>query len=106
MLDILLKQMELQDVEQHIGIHTDVCKNVCRLLKCMVTAARVGVGSHVCPIKVGAFSSILTYEYDCFGNNFHPESISTVQTGVRMRLLRGICYVASIVHQISAVYGT
>lgn len=54
MLDILLKQIELQDVEQHIGINTDVCKNVCRLLKCMVTAARVGVGSHVCPIKVSA----------------------------------------------------
>lgn len=52
MLDILLKQMELQDVEQHIGIHTNVCENVCRLLKCMVTAARVGLGSHICPIKV------------------------------------------------------
>lgn len=52
MLDILLKQMELQDVEQHIGIHTNVCENVCRLLKCMVTAARVGVSSHECPIKV------------------------------------------------------
>ena len=52
MLDILLKQMELQDVEQHMGIHTHVCENVCRLLKCMVTAARVGVGSHVCIVKV------------------------------------------------------
>lgn len=52
MLDILLKQMELQDIEQHMGIHTQVCESVCRLLKCMVTAARVGVGSHVCAMKV------------------------------------------------------
>lgn len=52
MLDILLKQMELQDIEQHTGIHTQVCENVSRLLKCMVTAARVGVGSHVCAMKV------------------------------------------------------
>lgn len=53
MLDILLKQMELQNIEQHMGIHTQVCENVCRLLKCMVTAARVGrVGSHVCAMKV------------------------------------------------------
>lgn len=52
MLDILLKQMELQDVEQHMGIHTQVCESVSRLLKCMVTAARVGVGSHVCAMKV------------------------------------------------------
>lgn len=52
MLDILLKQLELQDVEQHMGIHTQVCENVSRLMKCMVTAARVGVGSHICAIKV------------------------------------------------------
>lgn len=52
MLDILLKQLELQDIEQHMGIHTNVCENVCRLLKCMVTAARVGLGSHVCALKV------------------------------------------------------
>lgn len=44
--------MELQDVEQHMGISTTVCENVCRLLKCMVTAARVGLGSHVCALKV------------------------------------------------------
>lgn len=56
MLDILLKQMELQDVEQHLGINTHVCENVCRLLKCMVTAARVGVGSHVCALKVKQMS--------------------------------------------------
>lgn len=52
MLDILLKQLELQDVEQHMGIHTHVCENVCRLLKCMVTAARVGLNSHICAMKV------------------------------------------------------
>ncbi|XP_061398617.1 protein unc-79 homolog [Musca vetustissima] len=52
MLDILLKQMELQDIEQHLGIHTTVCENVSRLLKCMVTAARVGLSSHVCSLKV------------------------------------------------------
>uniref|UniRef100_A0A1A9ZXT2 Protein unc-79 homolog n=1 Tax=Glossina pallidipes TaxID=7398 RepID=A0A1A9ZXT2_GLOPL len=48
MLDILLKQMELQDIEQHMGIYTSVCENVSRLLKCMVTAARVGLSSHEC----------------------------------------------------------
>lgn len=52
MLDILLKQMELQDIEQHMGIHTSVCENVSRLMKCMVTAARVGLSSHVCSLKV------------------------------------------------------
>lgn len=52
MLDILLKQLELQDVEKHMGIHTHVCENVCRLLKCMVMAARVGLGSHLCAMKV------------------------------------------------------
>lgn len=43
--------MELQDVEQHMGIYTTVCESVCRLLKCMVTAARVGMGTHVCALK-------------------------------------------------------
>lgn len=52
MLDILLRQMELQDLEQHLGMHTSVSENVCRLLKCMVTAARVGLSSHVCSVKV------------------------------------------------------
>lgn len=56
MLDILLRQMELQDLEQHLGIHTSVSENVCRLLKCMVTAARVGLSSHVCSVKVDFFS--------------------------------------------------
>lgn len=52
MLDILLKQLELQDVEKHSGINTDVCDNVCRLLKCMVTAARLGATKHICSVKV------------------------------------------------------
>lgn len=49
MLDILLKQMELQDIEQHQGINTSVCDNVCRLLKCMVAATP---GNHICSEKV------------------------------------------------------
>lgn len=58
MIDILLKQMELQDIEQHQGINTSVCENVCRLLKCMVTATAgiktlgPGLGSHVCSEKM------------------------------------------------------
>lgn len=48
--------MELQDVEQHMGINTSVCENVCKLLKCMVTAssasARGGLGNHMCSLKV------------------------------------------------------
>lgn len=46
--------MEYQDVEQHQGIHTQVCENVSRLLKCMVTATAgvMGPGSHVCNEKV------------------------------------------------------
>lgn len=36
-----------------MGIHTSVCENVSRLMKCMVTAARVGLGTHVCSLKVG-----------------------------------------------------
>ncbi|XP_055534332.1 protein unc-79 homolog isoform X4 [Wyeomyia smithii] len=51
MLDILLKQMELQEIEQHSGIYTTVSESVCRLLKCMVTAAKVGLGSHICLSK-------------------------------------------------------
>lgn len=52
MLDIILKQMELQKVEQHTGIQTADCENVSRLLKCMVTAARVGISEHKCSMKV------------------------------------------------------
>lgn len=53
MLDILLKQMELQDVEQHQGITTSVSENVFRLMKCMVTAtAGVKSENHVCSDKV------------------------------------------------------
>lgn len=46
--------MELQDVEQHQGINTQVCENICRLLKCMVTATAcvTGPGSHMCSEKV------------------------------------------------------
>ncbi|XP_070493923.1 protein unc-79 homolog isoform X3 [Chironomus tepperi] len=55
MLDILLKQMELQDIEQYQGINTHMCDNVCRLLKCMITATAgvktMGPGSHVCSEK-------------------------------------------------------
>ncbi|EAT36519.1 AAEL011392-PA [Aedes aegypti] len=58
MLDILLKQMELQDIEQHSGIYTTVCDGVCRLLKCMVTAAKVGLGNHICSSKVIKLNSI------------------------------------------------
>lgn len=58
MIDILLKQMELQDIEQHQGINTSVCENVCRLLKCMVTATAgikamgPGTGGHICSEKL------------------------------------------------------
>ena len=52
--------MELQDIEQHMGIHTSVCENVSRLLKCMVTAARVGLGSHSCALKVKKFSNLVS----------------------------------------------
>ena len=56
MIDILLKQMELQDIEQHLGINTSVCENVSRLLKCMVTATAgmktMGPCSHICSEKM------------------------------------------------------
>ncbi|KAJ8951436.1 hypothetical protein NQ318_006865 [Aromia moschata] len=42
MLDILLKQMELQDVDKHTGLNSSLCKNVCWLLKCMITTAWIG----------------------------------------------------------------
>lgn len=49
MLDILLKQMELQDIDKHTGIGSNLCKDVCRLLKCMVTAS--WINSHKCNVK-------------------------------------------------------
>nr|XP_023011875.1 protein unc-79 homolog isoform X2 [Leptinotarsa decemlineata] len=49
MLDILLKQMELQDTDKHTGLNSTVCKDVCWLLKCMITAA--WIGSHSCTSK-------------------------------------------------------
>ncbi|XP_055321973.1 protein unc-79 homolog isoform X3 [Sitodiplosis mosellana] len=76
MLDILLKQIELQDVEQHMGIATAVCENVCRLLKCMVTAARVGVGSHVCAMKVKQVSECAYCEASVM---WHQLSVKLVQ---------------------------
>lgn len=89
MLDILLKQLELQDVEQHMGIHTHVCENVCRLLKCMVTAARVGIGSHVCALKVSECAyceasvmwhqlSTKLVQYMAPENPIRPPDVSTI----------------------------
>lgn len=49
MLDILLKQMELQDVDKHTGIGSNLCRDVCRLLKCMVTAS--WISGHICSAK-------------------------------------------------------
>ncbi|XP_053676788.1 protein unc-79 homolog isoform X2 [Anopheles nili] len=55
MLDILLRQMELQEIETHSGTYTTVAENVCRLLKCMVTAANVGMGNHSCRLMDCAY---------------------------------------------------
>lgn len=63
--------MELQDIEQHSGIYTTVCDGVCRLLKCMVTAAKVGLGNHICSSKVGLKNTPRSSEllnYLCFRN--------------------------------------
>ncbi|RZB38818.1 unc-79 -like [Asbolus verrucosus] len=49
MLDILLKQMELQDIDKHTGLNSSLCKDVCWLLKCMITAA--WIGNHTCSSK-------------------------------------------------------
>ncbi|XP_060537394.1 protein unc-79 homolog isoform X2 [Cylas formicarius] len=49
MLDILLKQMELQEIDKHTGLNSTLCRNVCLLLKSMVTAA--WIGSHNCSSK-------------------------------------------------------
>jgi hypothetical protein len=49
MLDILLKQMELQDIDKHTGLNSSLCKDVCWLLKCMITAA--WIGNHSCSTK-------------------------------------------------------
>lgn len=46
MLDILLKQMELQEIDKHTGLSSSLCKNVCSLLKSMITAA--WISSHSC----------------------------------------------------------
>lgn len=49
MLDILLKQMILQDIDKHTGLNSSLCKDVCWLLKCMITAA--WIGNHDCSPK-------------------------------------------------------
>ncbi|CAH2007924.1 unnamed protein product [Acanthoscelides obtectus] len=49
MLDILLKQMELQQIDKHTGIGSSLCKDVCCLLKCMITTAYIG--NHSCTSK-------------------------------------------------------
>ncbi|ERL94236.1 hypothetical protein D910_11517, partial [Dendroctonus ponderosae] len=49
MLDILLKQMELQEIDKHTGLSSSLCKNVCSLLKSMITAA--WISSHACSSK-------------------------------------------------------
>ncbi|XP_076235457.1 UNC-79 domain-containing protein [Calliopsis andreniformis] len=38
MLDILLKQMELQNIDKHTGINTWVCRDACRLMKSIVAS--------------------------------------------------------------------
>ncbi|KAL3290395.1 hypothetical protein HHI36_023736 [Cryptolaemus montrouzieri] len=49
MLDILLKQMELQNIDKHTGLNSTLCKDVCWLLKCMITTA--WIGTHTCNSK-------------------------------------------------------
>ncbi|XP_011871476.1 PREDICTED: protein unc-79 homolog [Vollenhovia emeryi] len=46
MLDILLKQMELQNVDKHTGLNTKVCRDACHLMKSIVTSN--WNSSHVC----------------------------------------------------------
>lgn len=46
MLDVVLKQMELQDVGKHVGLTSALCHEVFRLLKSMVTAT--WIESHNC----------------------------------------------------------
>ena len=49
MLDILLKQMELQEIDVHTGLNSSLSKDVCQLLKIMLTAA--WMGNHICNSK-------------------------------------------------------
>lgn len=49
MLDILLKQMELQNIDKHTGLNSSLCKDVCSLLKCMITSD--WIGTHICNSK-------------------------------------------------------
>ncbi|XP_068085270.1 protein unc-79 homolog [Anabrus simplex] len=39
MLDVLQKQLELQEVEKHSGVHTTLAQDVCKLLKGMVSVS-------------------------------------------------------------------
>ncbi|XP_067215729.1 protein unc-79 homolog isoform X2 [Linepithema humile] len=49
MLDILLKQMELQNVDKHTGINTSVCRDACYLMKSIV--ASNWNNCHVCSVS-------------------------------------------------------
>lgn len=49
MLDILLKQMELQDIDKHTGLNSQLCSDVCWLLKCMLSSKLIG--NHNCSFK-------------------------------------------------------
>ncbi|XP_069685618.1 protein unc-79 homolog isoform X4 [Periplaneta americana] len=49
MLDVLLRQMELQKIQKHNGVLTSLSEDVCQLLKCMVSAS--WVGAHTCASK-------------------------------------------------------
>ncbi|XP_015191031.1 PREDICTED: protein unc-79 homolog isoform X6 [Polistes dominula] len=49
MLDILLKQMELQDIDKHTGINSSVCKNACHLMKSII--ASNWNNCHICDSK-------------------------------------------------------
>lgn len=71
--------MELQDIEQHMGISTSVCENVCRLLKCMVTATatRMGLGNHACS-KVCIFI-IIKLEFLRKFSNFSRLNVPSVK---------------------------
>ncbi|XP_066589783.1 protein unc-79 homolog [Prorops nasuta] len=50
MLDVLLKQMELQDIDKHTGINTWVCKDACHLMKSIV--AFNWNNCHVCKTEI------------------------------------------------------
>ncbi|XP_072766929.1 protein unc-79 homolog isoform X2 [Anoplolepis gracilipes] len=49
MLDILLKQMELQNMDKHTGINTWICRDACHLMKSIV--ASNWNNCHVCDVS-------------------------------------------------------